>query len=122
VAPEALAIQRLYMPLFRKHHVRLLLAGHDHLFDHRSNGTDRGEPIASASCRVGRRGFIYTGKPDLEDYLAAGPRRACGSGTSRVEACVDANPNRFSSGRRSSSPWGGGDANAIHSVWQNELA
>src|SRR5262245_30019536 len=32
--PQTVSLRSLYMPLFRKHHVRMLIAGHDHLFDH----------------------------------------------------------------------------------------
>src|SRR5262249_60674163 len=28
------ALRTLYMPMFRKHHVRLIVAGHEHLLDH----------------------------------------------------------------------------------------
>ena len=34
VEPESVAIRELYTPLFRKHHVRMIIAGHDHLLDH----------------------------------------------------------------------------------------
>ena len=34
VEAQSAAIRTLYMPLFRKHHVRLLVTGHDHLYDH----------------------------------------------------------------------------------------
>src|SRR3989441_5387542 len=34
VEPSTLAMRTLYAPLFRKHHVRMTFAGHDHLFDH----------------------------------------------------------------------------------------
>jgi calcineurin-like phosphoesterase family protein len=34
VEPPSLAMRTLYAPLFRKYHVRMTIAGHDHLFDH----------------------------------------------------------------------------------------
>ncbi len=34
VEPQTAAIRDLYMPLFRRHHVRMTVTGHDHLFDH----------------------------------------------------------------------------------------
>ena len=34
VEPRRAAMRDLYMPLFRRHHVGLLITGHDHLFDH----------------------------------------------------------------------------------------
>ena len=32
--PQTIAVRELYMPLFRRHHVRMVIAGHDHLYDH----------------------------------------------------------------------------------------
>ena len=32
--PQAAAVRTRRMPLFRRHHVRLLLTGHEHLFEH----------------------------------------------------------------------------------------
>ena len=34
VEPQAASIRAKWMPLFRQHHVRLLLTGHEHLFEH----------------------------------------------------------------------------------------
>jgi 3',5'-cyclic AMP phosphodiesterase CpdA len=100
VAPEALAIQRLYMPLFRKHHVRLVLAGHDHLFDHWvERYTDGGRAYRLDHIVSGGGGapsYIYTGEPDLKDYLAAGAAQNVRlEHLARPEATVDANPNHF---------------------------
>lgn len=74
--PQAMAIRSLYMPLFRKHHVRLLITGHDHLFDHwverytDADGSHRMDQIISGG--GGAPTYIYTGEPDLTEYLAAG--------------------------------------------------
>jgi len=76
VAPQALVIRDLYLPLFRKHHVRMVIAGHDHLFDHwverfTDNGvTYRMDDIVSGG--GGAPVYVYTGEPDLHEYLAAG--------------------------------------------------
>src|SRR5262245_58046002 len=32
--PQSVAIRAMYVPLFRKHHVAMMVCGHDHLFDH----------------------------------------------------------------------------------------
>src|SRR5262245_2284649 len=48
VEPPSQAIRDLYVPLFRKHHVRMIVAGHDHLLDH---FVERYDEIGSASCR-----------------------------------------------------------------------
>ena len=31
---QTVAMRNLYAPLFRKHHVRITITGHDHLYDH----------------------------------------------------------------------------------------
>jgi len=100
VAAEALAIQRLYMPLFRKHHVRLVLAGHDHLFDHWvERYTDGGKTYRLDQIVSGGGGapsYIYTGEPDLKDYLAAGAEQNLRlEHLAHPEAEVGANPNHF---------------------------
>lgn len=72
VSPQALVIRGLYMPLFRKHHVQLILAGHDHLFDHwverytRDGKEYRIDQIISAG--GGAPTYVYTGEPDLREY------------------------------------------------------
>jgi calcineurin-like phosphoesterase family protein len=70
------ALRRTYMPLFRKHHVRLLLAGHEHLFEHwieryrDAKGSHRMDEIVSGG--GGAPLYWYTAEPDLTEYLAAG--------------------------------------------------
>src|SRR6476646_7861662 len=32
--PQTVAVRTLYVPLFRKHHVAMMVCGHDHLYDH----------------------------------------------------------------------------------------
>jgi hypothetical protein len=74
--PEALALRRRYMPLFRKHRVRLLLTGHEHLFEHwvesYGQGAERArmDEIVTGGGGAPLYGFVST--PDLRDYLAAG--------------------------------------------------
>jgi len=75
--PEAqtVALRTLYMPLFRKHHVRLLVTGHDHLFDHwverydDAGVTYRMDQIVTGGGGAPRYG--YQGEPDLRAYLTA---------------------------------------------------
>jgi len=65
-----------YMPLFRTHHVALVLGGHDHEFEHwvehytDGSGTHRIDQIVSAG--GGAPAYAYSGEPDTADYLAAG--------------------------------------------------
>jgi hypothetical protein len=76
VERPASAIRTRYMPLFRRHHVRLLLAGHEHLFEHwveryqDASGSHRIDEIVSGG--GGAPLYAYRGEPDLRDYLAAG--------------------------------------------------
>jgi len=74
VEREAEGVRRLYLPLFRRYHVRMTIAGHDHLYDHfvehydDSEGTHRMDHVVSG----GGGGPIYTyhGEQDLARYEA----------------------------------------------------
>jgi hypothetical protein len=71
---QALSIRMKWMPLFRTHHVRLLLTGHEHLYEHwverysDASGVHRIDQIVSGG--GGAPLYAYTGEPDLRDYLA----------------------------------------------------
>lgn len=75
VEGPTVAMRELYMPLFRKHHVKLFLAGHEHLFEHwverykDASGTHRLDQIVSGG--GGAPLYGYSGEPDLRSYLAA---------------------------------------------------
>jgi len=73
--PPTVAIRTLYMPLFRKHHVRMLFAGHDHLFDHWvERYIDQGTGYRMDALISGGGGapiHTYVGEPDLRSYIAA---------------------------------------------------
>jgi len=74
--PQVVSMRARWMPLFRKHHVRLLLAGHEHLFEHwverykDASGTHRIDEIVSGG--GGAPLYGYMGEPDVRDYLLAG--------------------------------------------------
>ena len=75
--PQAAEIRSWYMPLFRKHHVRLMLTGHEHLFEHwveryndESGKAYRLDQIVSGG--GGAPLYGYRGEPDLRDYLKLG--------------------------------------------------
>ncbi|HET7697270.1 MAG TPA: metallophosphoesterase [Vicinamibacterales bacterium] len=76
--PEAqtLAIRNLYMPLFRRHHVRLLITGHEHQYDHFvERYDDQGVTHRMDVIVTGGGGApitTYYGEQDLRAYLAAG--------------------------------------------------
>jgi hypothetical protein len=63
------------MPLFRRHHVALLIAGHDHLFDHWvERYEDRGKKYRMDQIVTGGGGapiYAYDGEPDLTAYREA---------------------------------------------------
>jgi hypothetical protein len=73
---QAAAIRGKWMPLFRAHHVRLLLTGHEHLFEHwverytDESGPHRIDEIVSGG--GGAPLYAYAGEPDLREYLKAG--------------------------------------------------
>jgi hypothetical protein len=76
VETQVAAIRAKWMPMLRKHHVRLLLAGHEHLFEHwveryqDSTGRHRIDQIVSGG--GGAPLYGYVGEPDTRAYLAAG--------------------------------------------------
>ncbi len=75
IEPQSLAIRNKWMPLFRQHHVRLLLTGHEHLYEHwverwtDATGTHRMDQIVSGG--GGAPLYAYTGEPDLRAYREA---------------------------------------------------
>ncbi|MEP7001649.1 MAG: metallophosphoesterase [bacterium] len=76
VERQAASIRAKWMPLIRAHHVRLLLTGHEHLFEHwierytDASGAHRIDEIVSGG--GGAPLYGYTGEPDLQAYIAAG--------------------------------------------------
>jgi 3',5'-cyclic AMP phosphodiesterase CpdA len=73
---QGMAIRAKWMPLFRKYHVRLLLTGHEHLYEHwverykDETGNHRIDQIVSGG--GGAPLYPYVGEPDLRDYTKAG--------------------------------------------------
>jgi len=74
--PQSRALRELYLPLFRRHHVRLTIAGHDHLLDHWvERYKDGGASYRRDDIVTGGGGapiYTYAGEPDLDAYLASG--------------------------------------------------
>ena len=72
---EAATIRSKWMPLFHQHHVRLLLTGHEHLYEHwverykDASGAHRLDEIVTGG--GGAPLTAYTGEPDLRPYVAA---------------------------------------------------
>jgi 3',5'-cyclic AMP phosphodiesterase CpdA len=75
VEPPAALLRELYLPLFRKHHVRMTITGHDHLLDHfverfTVNGTEyRRDDVVTGG--GGAPSYAYSGEQDLTAYLAS---------------------------------------------------
>ena len=73
VEQATLLIRTRYMPLFRTHHVRLILAGHEHLFEHWvERYTDAMGPHRLDQVVTGGGGaplYNYQGEPDLREYV-----------------------------------------------------
>jgi hypothetical protein len=75
IESQAASIRARWMPLFRKHHVRLLLTGHEHLFEHwverysDASGRHRIDQIVSGG--GGAPLYGYVGEPDVRAYLRA---------------------------------------------------
>jgi 3',5'-cyclic AMP phosphodiesterase CpdA len=73
-APTA-ALRARYMPLFREHHVRLVLTGHEHLFEHwveryaDAAGQHRMDLVVTGG--GGAPLYSYQGEPDVAPYLKA---------------------------------------------------
>jgi hypothetical protein len=76
VEPSSLALRTLYAPLFRKHHVRMTIAGHDHLYDHWvERYVEAGKSYRRDDVITGGGGapiYLYAGEPDVAPYLAGG--------------------------------------------------
>jgi calcineurin-like phosphoesterase family protein len=76
--PQILSMRNRWMPLFRKYHVRLLLTGHDHFYEHwvehyrDTTGWHRIDEIVSGG--GGAPLYPYVGEPATNGYLSAGSR------------------------------------------------
>jgi hypothetical protein len=74
-APTA-AMRNLYGPLFRRHHIRMTITGHDHLHEHwverytAGGVTHRIDHVVSGG--GGAPIYTYRGEPAMAGYLAAG--------------------------------------------------
>ena len=79
VERQTAAMRGLYTPLFRKHRVRLTIAGHDHLYDlWVERYTEAGIGYRRDDLVTGGGGapiYTYRGEPEVQAYLAAGADR-----------------------------------------------
>jgi hypothetical protein len=76
VEPQTAAVRALYAPLFRRFHVRMTIAGHDHLLDHFvERYTDGGVTYRRDDLVTGGGGapiYTYRGEPEVDRYLEVG--------------------------------------------------
>lgn len=100
VEPQTAAIRRLYMPLFRKHRVRMTIAGHEHLFEHwverfvDDRGAHRIDHVVTGG--GGAPIYTYRGEPNLNAYIAAAePLKVSLDHTIRPGATDAGNPHHF---------------------------
>lgn len=74
--PSSAMLRNLYMPMFRRNHVRLLITGHDHLFDHFVElYDDKGVTYRMDAIVTGGGGapsYAYDSEPNLGRYQEAG--------------------------------------------------
>src|SRR5262245_26175320 len=75
VERQTALVRTLYTPLFRRFHVRMTIAGHDHLFDHFvERYTDGPMEYRRDDLVTGGGGapqYRYRGEPETQKYLAA---------------------------------------------------
>jgi hypothetical protein len=100
VEPATVALRNLYMPMFRRNHVRLLITGHDHLFDHFVEMyEDKGVSYRMDEIVTGGGGapiYVYDGEPNLDAYLAAGNgQHVRVQHLTRPGRMADQNPHHF---------------------------
>lgn len=100
VEPQTEAIRRLYLPLFRRHHVKMTITGHDHLLDHwierydDASGTHRMDHVLTGG--GGAPTYTYKAEPDLNVYGAtAGPQKVRVEHLLTPSRRVDGNPLHF---------------------------
>lgn len=94
VEPPTAVMREQWMPLFRKHHVRLLITGHEHLYEHwveryRDAGGKWHRMDQLVTGGGGAPIYPYMGQPDLRAY-----RASTGLDSARVQHLVRPGPER----------------------------
>jgi hypothetical protein len=94
------SIRRLYLPLFRQHHVRMTITGHEHLYEHwverysDAAGRHRVDHVVSGG--GGAPIYTYQGDPDVNDYIAAAqPLKVSLERVVKPGAAIAENPHHF---------------------------
>lgn len=72
IEPSTAFIRDVYMPLFRRHHVRMIITGHEHLYEHWvERYVDGAVSYRMDQIVTGGGGapiYVYSSEPDLTDY------------------------------------------------------
>jgi len=94
------AMRTAYLPLFRRHHVRMLVAGHDHLFDHFVERYEDGSGVHRMDHVVtgggGAPTYTYRGEPNFQRYVdTAKPDRVTIEHLARPGPNEADNPHHF---------------------------
>jgi Calcineurin-like phosphoesterase len=94
------SMRRLYLPLFRQHHVRMTITGHEHLYEHwverysDAAGSHRIDHVVSGG--GGAPTYTYQGDPDVSEYLAAArPLKVTLERVVKPGAAIADNPHHF---------------------------
>jgi 3',5'-cyclic AMP phosphodiesterase CpdA len=97
---DTAALRSLYMPLFRRHHVRFIASGHEHFFEAWAERyVDGGSEYRMDTIVTGGGGapvYSYRGEPDLTSYVAAAPgQNVRVDHLAKPAATIAENPNHF---------------------------
>jgi hypothetical protein len=99
VEPQTAALRSLYLPVFRKHHVSMMIVGHDHFFDHFvEHYVDGGVTYRMDTVVTGGGGapiYPYVGEPDLRGYEMANAAQQVRVEHLMKPGTVVENPNHF---------------------------
>jgi hypothetical protein len=76
IEPSTATLRDLYIPLFRRHHVRMIITGHEHLYEHWiERYADKGVSYRMDQLVSGGGGaplYVYSSEPDLGAYRLKG--------------------------------------------------
>jgi hypothetical protein len=100
VEPWTATLRERYQPLFRQHHVRMTITGHDHLYEHwierftDADGAHRMDHLVTGG--GGAPSYTYRGEPKLHDYItAAAPMKVSLEHRVKPGPTIADNPHHF---------------------------
>ncbi len=97
---EAAGMRRLYLPLFREHHVRMTITGHEHFLEHWVEHYQDGRNTYRMDDLVegggGAPTYVFKGLPDVKLFEdMAAPQKVTISQLVRPGSTVEDNPHSF---------------------------